>query len=39
MNKIEDLADDYEVESTQKNNKGYDYRRRKIDYGKVAGLD
>ena len=34
---IEDLGNDYEDKTEKKNNKGYDHKRRKINYSKLAG--
>jgi len=32
----EDIANGYEIKETKKNNKGYDYQRRKIDWDEVG---
>ena len=34
---VEDMANDYEVETTARNNKGFDYKRKKIDFS--GGID
>jgi len=36
MNKVEDLTNDYEIEETKMNNKGYDYKRKKRNYGRFV---
>ncbi len=39
MSKVDDLANDYDIEETSVNNKGYDYKRKKRNYGSMGGLD
>jgi hypothetical protein len=39
MSKFEARANDYEVIETKKNNKGFDYKKKKINYGTMGGVD